>query len=181
MAIALKQPTQRAKQNLREIIVLALFAALMLISKEVLAALPNIEIVTLLIILLAHNKGEIQIPLIMINCAATRMSPDLARGASPRATLGVMSMAKAHAYLSDRDYVVPADVRAVFSTTVFHRLILTPDAEHAGKNAFDIANEILTATPAPNVLDRDRTVPRRTSAVSGESSAAKSHPGGSRS
>lgn len=57
MAIALKQPTQRAKQNLREIIVLALFAALMLISKEVLAALPNIEIVTLLIILLAHNIG----------------------------------------------------------------------------------------------------------------------------
>ena len=98
---------------------------------------------------------------------ATRTSPDLARGASPRAALGVMSMAKAHAYLSDRDYVIPADVRAVFSTTVFHRLILTPQAEHDGKNAFDIANEILAATPAPNVLDRSasktptaaRTVP----------------------
>ena len=86
--------------------------------------------------------------------AGTRNSPDLARGGSPRATLGVLSMAKAHAYLSDRDYVIPADVRAVFSTTVFHRLILTPEAEHAGKNAFDIANEILAATPAPNLLDR---------------------------
>jgi MoxR-like ATPase len=113
--------------------------------------------------------------------AATRTSPDLARGASPRATLGVMSMAKAHAYLSDRDYVIPADVRAVFSTTVFHRLILTPDAEHAGKNAFDIANEILAATPAPNVLDRERIATRRTAPGNGEAPAAKSHVGGSRS
>ena len=91
---------------------------------------------------------------------ATRTTPDLARGASPRATLGVMSMAKAHAYLSDRDYVIPADVRADFATTVFHRLILTPEAEHAGKNAFDIANELLAATPAPSVTDRN--APRQT-------------------
>ena len=85
---------------------------------------------------------------------ATRTSPDLARGASPRATLGVMAMARAYAYLSERDYVIPADVRTVFSMTVFHRLILTPEAEHAGKNAFDIANEILAQVPAPTALDR---------------------------
>ena len=91
---------------------------------------------------------------------ATRTSPDLARGGSPRATLGVMAMAKAYAYLSDRDYVIPADVRAVFSTTVFHRLILTPEAEHAGKNAYDIANELLAATPAPNALDRNARTAR---------------------
>lgn len=54
----MKQPIQRAKKNtLREIIVLALFAALLLISKEALAALPNIEVVTLFIILLTHNIG----------------------------------------------------------------------------------------------------------------------------
>ncbi len=115
---------------------------------------------------------------------ATRTSPDLARGASPRAALGVMSMAKAHAYLSDRDYVIPADVRAVFSTTVFHRLILTPEAEHDGKNAFDIANEILAATPAPGVLDRSA---RNTSTATGAPTQAaknaqsnKSHQGGPR-
>jgi len=114
--------------------------------------------------------------------AGTRTSPDLARGASPRATLGVMSMAKAHAYLSDRDYVIPADVRAVFSTTVAHRLILTPDAEHAGKNAFDIANEILAATPVPGVLDRSAA--RRMPAQSSDGTAAppqtKSRQGGPR-
>ncbi len=83
---------------------------------------------------------------------ATRTSPDLARGGSPRATLGVMAMAKAHAYLSDRDYVVPTDVRSVFVTTVFHRLILAPEAEHAGKTTADVANEILASVKAPTAL-----------------------------
>ena len=110
---------------------------------------------------------------------ATRNSPDLARGASPRATLGVMSMAKAHAYLSDRDYVIPADIRAIFSTTVFHRLILTAEAEHMGKTAMEIANEILAATPVPGVLDKSAV--RRTPQDPQASAAApaKSRQGGS--
>ena len=53
----MKQPTPRAKQSLRETVVLALFAALFIISKEALAALPNIEVVSLLIILLTHHVG----------------------------------------------------------------------------------------------------------------------------
>ncbi|MBP3917993.1 MAG: MoxR family ATPase [Clostridia bacterium] len=81
---------------------------------------------------------------------ATRNSPYLSRGASPRATLGVMAMAKAYAYLSDRDYVIPSDVRTIFITTVFHRLILTPEAEHAGKTTQDVANEILASVEAPS-------------------------------
>ncbi len=80
---------------------------------------------------------------------ATRNSSELSRGASPRATLGVMAMAKAHAYLSDRDYVIPTDVRSVFVTTVSHRLISAPEAEHAGKTTADIANEILSRVKAP--------------------------------
>ncbi len=86
---------------------------------------------------------------------ATRTSSDLSRGASPRATLGVMAMAKAHAYLSDRDYVVPTDVRSVFVTTVFHRLILAPEAEHAGKTTADVSNEILASVKAPTVLSQN--------------------------
>jgi len=93
---------------------------------------------------------------------ATRQSPDLARGASPRATLGIMAMAKAHAYLSERDYVVPADVRTVFTMTVFHRLLLTPEAEHLGKTAMDIANQILKDTPIPNVLQNTASSERKT-------------------
>ncbi|MGM9624749.1 MAG: AAA family ATPase [Eubacteriales bacterium] len=83
---------------------------------------------------------------------STRNSPELSRGASPRATLGVMAMAKAHAYLSDRDYVIPSDVRTVFTTTVFHRLILAPEAEHAGRTTMDVANDILSSVRAPSAL-----------------------------
>ena len=58
MEINLKQPTRGAKMpKIRETVVLSLFAALMLISKEALAALPNIELVTVLIILLTDKLG----------------------------------------------------------------------------------------------------------------------------
>jgi len=56
---------------------------------------------------------------------ATRNSENILRGASPRATLAVTSMAKAAAQLRGRDYVVPADVREVFLWTVAHRLLLS--------------------------------------------------------
>ena len=82
---------------------------------------------------------------------ATRTHPDLLRGASPRATLGVTAMAKAHAYLSDRDYVVPADVRTVFAPTAAHRLLLSPEAENAGRGAVEIAQEIVRAIQPPKL------------------------------
>lgn len=54
----MKQPTRGAKvPKIRETVVLSLFAALMVISKEALAALPNIELVTVLIILLTDKLG----------------------------------------------------------------------------------------------------------------------------
>lgn len=81
----------------------------------------------------------------------TRRHPMLSRGASPRATLGVAAMARAYAYLSDRDYVIPGDVKQVFVTTVAHRLLLTADAENLGRSTTDIASEILKATAAPSV------------------------------
>lgn len=83
--------------------------------------------------------------------AATRNHPELSRGASPRATLGVAAMAKAYAYLSERDYVVPMDVKQVFAMTVSHRLILTAEAESRGRLASDIASEIVKNTHAPSI------------------------------
>lgn len=82
---------------------------------------------------------------------ATRTSPDLARGASPRATLAVTAMAKAVARLRGRDYVLPADVREVFPQTVAHRLILSSRGEAQGKTAQQVARELLAAVPAPRV------------------------------
>ena len=83
--------------------------------------------------------------------SATRDHGDIQRGASPRATLAVTAMSKAVAQLHGRDYVIPADVREVFVITVAHRLVLTGQAEGAGRTAEAILGEILAAVPAPKL------------------------------
>lgn len=82
---------------------------------------------------------------------ATRNHSDILRGASPRATLSVMSIAKAIAQLQGRDYVTPADVQAVFVNTVAHRLILTPAAEARDLTAEQVLRDILSTVKAPTV------------------------------
>jgi len=81
---------------------------------------------------------------------ATRNHPLVIQGASPRATLALMAMSKALAWIQGRDYVLPADVRYVFPDTVSHRLILRPDAE-SNLAAGEITSEILNNTPAPRL------------------------------
>ena len=82
---------------------------------------------------------------------ATRNHEDILRGASPRATLAVTSMAKAVAQLRGRDYVLPSDVREVFPWTVAHRLILSPKVEGQGKTAEQILAEIISQVPGPRM------------------------------
>ena len=82
---------------------------------------------------------------------ATRSSEDIARGASPRAALSVTAMARAVARLRGRDYVIPEDVREVFSLTVAHRLLLSARAEGSQKSAQQVLREILSAVPAPRL------------------------------
>ncbi len=59
----------------------------------------------------------------------TRTHPKVALGASPRATLGLVQAAKAHALVAARTYVVPEDIRAVAPSVLAHRLVLVADAE----------------------------------------------------
>ena len=79
---------------------------------------------------------------------ATRHHPDILRGASPRATLSVTSVAKAVAQLRGRDYVTPGDVQEVFLNTVAHRLLLTPKAEETA-DIRKLLKDILHQIPAP--------------------------------
>ncbi|MEG1857317.1 MAG: MoxR family ATPase [Pseudoflavonifractor sp.] len=60
---------------------------------------------------------------------ATRSHPAIEQGASPRASIAVTAMAKAAAFLMERDYVLPNDVKLVFADTVSHRLLLCPKAD----------------------------------------------------
>ena len=80
---------------------------------------------------------------------ATRNNPAILQGASPRASLAVTSMAKAAAWVQGRDYVLPADVKLIYPATICHRIILTPDAEAAGRKAEALIDDILKAVPAP--------------------------------
>ena len=58
-------------------------------------------------------------------------------------------MAKAHAYMTDRDYVIPDDVQAVFSAVMSHRILLTPEAEVKEIRTSEIAKEIIKTTSIP--------------------------------
>ena len=80
---------------------------------------------------------------------ATRNDPAILQGASPRASLAVTSMAKAAAWVQGRDYVLPADVKLIYPATVAHRIILTPDAEAAGRKAEAVVENILKSVSAP--------------------------------
>ena len=96
--------------------------------------------------------GELVINYIVALIDATRNDPQILRGASPRATLAVTSMAKAVAQLRGRDYVTPKDVQEVFLRTIAHRLLLSPKAEAAGITAYQVLGEILHRVPAPKTI-----------------------------
>jgi MoxR-like ATPase len=59
----------------------------------------------------------------------TRSHPRVALGASPRATLGLLQAAKAWALLGGRPFVAPDDLRAVASSVIAHRIVMTAEAE----------------------------------------------------
>ena len=82
---------------------------------------------------------------------ATRESPALARwleyGVSPRGTIALDRCARAHAWLSGRDFVGPDDVQAVLHDVFRHRLIPSFDAEAAGKSTDSVIDELLGLVP----------------------------------
>lgn len=83
--------------------------------------------------------------------SATRQHPQISRGASPRATLAIVSMAKATAYMNGRDYVLPEDVQTVFVGTVSHRLLLSNEAQNLGLTESAVLTELMSKISAPKV------------------------------
>ncbi len=79
----------------------------------------------------------------------TRDSTRLALGASPRAGIALLRMAKARAIAEGRDYVVPDDVRGVAAAVLGHRLIIAPEARAAGVSGEEVVREALDETPVP--------------------------------
>jgi len=82
-------------------------------------------------------------------CRATRQSPSLSLGASPRGATALLSTAKAWAWLSGRDYVTPDDVKALARPTLRHRVAVRPEAELEGVTADGVLDTVLASVPAP--------------------------------
>jgi MoxR-like ATPase len=78
---------------------------------------------------------------------ASRRHPDLALGASPRASLCLLRCARARALLDGRHYFTHEDVQAVAPEVLGHRLIIRPEAEVEGKQVADVIQELLEAVP----------------------------------
>nr|WP_235536066.1 MoxR family ATPase [Nocardioides sp. Root190] len=82
--------------------------------------------------------------------AATRNSPELILGASPRATLHLVRAAKARAALHRRDYVLPDDLRALLQPVLAHRLLASAEAAVGGRDAASILQGIAAQVPVPD-------------------------------
>jgi MoxR-like ATPase len=82
-------------------------------------------------------------------CRATRESPSLNLGVSPRGATALLATARAWAWLTGRDYVIPDDVKALALPTLRHRIQLRPEAEMEGVTADSVINAILAHVPVP--------------------------------
>ena len=82
---------------------------------------------------------------------ATREHSLVELGMSPRGTIALAKMAKAAAFLSDRDFVVPNDVTEVFSAVVAHRLVLNSKARVGHVSTDTVLEQILSSVQKPKV------------------------------
>jgi MoxR-like ATPase len=81
--------------------------------------------------------------------AATRHQPQVAVGASPRAELDLVQLARARALLLGRDYVIPEDIKALATPAVAHRITLRPEMWVRKIQGSDIVEELLRRLPVP--------------------------------
>lgn len=79
----------------------------------------------------------------------TRKNTGIILGASPRASVAVMTAAKAFAAINGRDFVTPDDIKKVVVPVLHHRIILTPEKEMEGILAKEIINQVLEGIEIP--------------------------------
>lgn len=84
----------------------------------------------------------------------TREHASVMLGASPRAAIALARAAKASAYLRERDYVTPDDVKSLAPYVLSHRLLLRTEARMNGLHAEDVIDQVLQSTKVPVRLER---------------------------
>ena len=80
---------------------------------------------------------------------ATRDSPQLSLGASPRGSLALMKLARARAALHGRDFVKPDDVKQIAVPALAHRLTLSPELWVQRTDPAEIVGSIVSSVPVP--------------------------------
>jgi MoxR-like ATPase len=80
---------------------------------------------------------------------ATRQSPSLSLGVSPRGATALLRSARAWAWLTGRDFVTPDDVKALAHASLVHRLGLRPEAELEGVDVAEVLASALNSVPVP--------------------------------
>jgi MoxR-like ATPase len=104
-----------------------------------------------------HVAGDIADYIVALT-QATRETPLLKLGASPRASLYLQHAAQAAAALAGRDYVTPNDVQDLIAPVLAHRLMLSRDAVIDGRDADDVLREITATVPVPAEAGEDSAV-----------------------
>jgi MoxR-like ATPase len=84
---------------------------------------------------------------------ATRSHADVQVGASPRGALALLKASRARAFLDDRDYVTPDDVKAVAEPVLAHRLTLRPEMWVRRVQGSDVVVSILDQVPTPPAVE----------------------------
>ncbi|BBN99549.1 AAA family ATPase [Sporolactobacillus terrae] len=80
---------------------------------------------------------------------ATRTHPSIALGISPRGTISLLRAVQAYAFVAQRDYAIPDDVKAVAPYVLAHRLLLKAEAAYEQKDAHMLIQEILASIKIP--------------------------------
>lgn len=95
-----------------------------------------------------HTSEPIEAYIVSLT-AATRAHTQVQVGASPRGSLALYQLARAHAMIQNRDFVLPDDVKTMAAAALAHRLLLKPELWIRGIQAEDIIHDILERTPIP--------------------------------
>ena len=85
---------------------------------------------------------------------ATRNSPYIERGASPRATIALVKMSKAWAWLNGRDYVIPSDVSTQFEYVISHRVGMGMSARMEKLTKQDVIKGVMKSVKRPTVGEK---------------------------
>jgi len=97
-----------------------------------------------------HIDDDLQNYIVKI-VESTRSEQRVEVGISPRGSIALFKLSKAHAAYTGRDYVVPDDIKSVALPALSHRLILKPESRVRGVKAENIIKDIIRRIPVPTV------------------------------